>query len=351
MLDLFNKIKNIRLNHLVSFFSSHFSKKVIKNKSGQSLLLVIIVSLISFVIVIGIFDRTYKQLNVQRQNSEYNVALNTAEGAVQAVFSLIQSGELDPTVAQTTQPDLSGVAKFLDPAANNTKITIDRFDLAQDVPINTLSDSSVVVAPLATAVGSKIDKIRVWCPLQYLNSSGTATNLANSTIAVQPIYRDALRNATTDNIFSTCAETLNQVNGGPNWQTPSSIGPATDVKIPMPDGSIYTVQFVQNIALAGTNFRVLDYILPASRTALKIDTVVITPKVQYNCSTPGNCVSNSIPLALKMYLAGNLVGGSNPVTGTVIGYGNSARSSTIRFSIPNTSQVPGFFNYVMFEGI
>ncbi|MEI7604109.1 MAG: hypothetical protein WCJ19_03755 [bacterium] len=325
----------------------------IKNKKGQTLLLVVIVAMVCLTIVIGVVERTNRQLNVQRQNAEYSYALSVSESAIYSLYSLIQSGDINPT-NNTTAIDVSSASSFV--KSDNSSLTIDPFIAAEDKPYELDLDNSLMVDSLSN-VTSSITTFKVWCPYKYFDTNtGSSTSLSNMAMLLQLNYING-SNIVTDNIASLCITDGSFDSGtydlGSNWKVPASTSSA-DTSARVSDGSVYTVKNNGDVIINGNSYRVFTYTVPSTRTGYNFDSMVISPKTSLPKVVSGSLqnsdLNGKVNIISKMYNGASIVGTSNPITGAAIGYGKSGRSATIRFAIPNTVQLPSYFNYVMFEG-
>ena len=323
-----------------------FNFKKLLNTQGQALLLVLLVSIASMTVVIAVVDRTNKQVTIQRQNAGYEEAFNYAQSATEALINRIAAFIIDPTDPNVNNTINSQIVSVLNlNYKGKFNISIDPFDLAADVPLGIAPDKTLTVKNFkfsktsTTPNTSYVNNFTISCPSQDV-SSNIVPNLA---IIIQILYWDAPSSSyKTDNLATTCQEDNNNtINGGLYWATNNSTIPASSES-----SNHYSVSSNPN-----GNSPILTYVIKDAsnnNTSLNIDYIRVTPKTKFN-----NLSNNKLDFVVKMKAPNStIIGSSNPITGIATGYGdpNNNRTSTLSFKIPNTSQLPSYLDYVLFEG-
>jgi hypothetical protein len=319
-------------------------KNKIKDKKGQALLLIIIVGMVSLAVVMGIVDRTYKQLTIQRQNAEYQRAFNDAESSVNGLMALISSGTLD--ISSSTDPNSLVNSVFEKSLQAPITLNLNKFDpLKDEKPRYLSSDSTLTVEPL---VKTQTTSFTVWCDMGF--TSKGVTDVKNSAVLIENTYRTSVDSSGNqfynhDVITTICKENGTDINGGSDFNlTQPADSPIAGYTIS--DAGNGTAIGIPDVDSRCTNktYKKIKYTITKALQK-EVAFLRVTPKIGFaNSATVDTCTF------VKLQNGTSTIGSSTPVTGTAIGYGSSGRTATIRFSIPNTSELPAFFNYVAFEG-
>ena len=298
-------------------------KTKLTDTTGQALLLIFLVSVICLSIVLGAVERSNRQLTIQRLNSDYNNAFLNAQGQVNGLMALIDSGDITPSDTAATIQNKLSTSNITFTLSGSANLVVDTTSLDSNTPFPLISDTGLVVVPQFQNVTAST--VTVWCD----------TSQPNSAVVFQYVYTSGFTTL-SDNIITTCKETGGLINGGSNMNAGTNI-----------NNSGFSVTFGTPTTLlvsgVSTAFQPITYTIPAAKNT--IQSVRVIPKIGFNSAAQNTAVM------VKIYDAtAKVIGSSAPLTGTSTGIGASGRTSTLRFTLPNTAQLPSFFNYVLFEG-
>jgi hypothetical protein len=301
------------------------------------------------IIILGVLERTNKQIIVERQNTEYLGAFSNAEGYISKYLANFYAGKLNTNSSDSDINNILGIntnnpeAKIiLNKQTLTSAITPDNFiDVNSNRGIMIPNNAPVPASSTdgdtfvdSTGVRRKLVKtIKTWCALTYKTSTGSAYSTGESAVYSQLLYWDGT-NMQMDKIATACTSGA-LAQGGANWGASPNIN-GTGIGVAGVVGNTTTI--------GGNKYLEITYTLPTAKQ--KIEYLRVTPLNGYNGQTAAVTT-----LLSRMYdSTGNVIGSSDPITGTAIGYGNLNRNSTVKFTAPNSIQIPSAFTYVFFEG-
>lgn len=319
-------------------------KLIIKNKlnrilskSGSALLLILLLSMICMVIVLGVLERTNKQLYVQRQNSAYTNSFTNAESFI---AKYINNSYINAFPAGSTEDQINSILNDGNTTDPKAKIILDNVtgyvadnNLTIKNFLETKSDRSLTVPVNTPSANDAAKKISVWCPTTL---SGTNVTL-RSAIYLQILYKNT---DTLQNIGIDCTDNQNIVTDYGNvWSANQTISGNLG-------GNIVISKSAPPLGDGNASFRKIDYVFTSPAL---IELIRVIPLI--NFPNAGALVTTTkVSVLARIYNASaQVIGGSDPLTGTVIGYGDLGRNAAIKFSAPNVAQLPTAFDYVFFE--